>query len=139
MSVRTLKACSPVAATPRGAGTPSPMRASVAMHRGLRLGSPPRRSDRSDYPGSDQISTAVRTCASHDIGPYESLPVYYVDHQYHGHASVSHPLSPFQNLPVTIVAGSSAVYPTAQHSYLIPVRSSSVDPMRSDHVLIGVT
>ena len=79
----------------------------------------------------------VSTSASRVVGPPVSMPVYYVDHQYHTYASVSHPLPPPQNSPVTVVARSSTVYPTAQHSYLIPVRSSSVDPTRSDHVVIG--
>jgi len=119
MLVRSRRTCSPVVATPRGAGTPPRTRESSAMNGMPRIRTLQRRSDRSDPSISDWIPTSVSMCASQ-----ASMPLHYglhSDHQYHVYTTVSHPLPPYQNLPETVVAGSSAVYPTVQRCDPIPV------------------
>ena len=59
------------------------------------------------------------------------------DHQYQVFATIAHPHPPCQYLPIIIVAGSSAVYPTAQRSDPIRVGSASVDLTRPDHIVVG--
>jgi len=71
--------------------------------------------------------------------PQVTLPVHYHDNLYYEYTSVSHPFPPYQkqNPPITVMTWSPAAYPMAQHSYPILVGSPSVDPMCSDHVVVG--
>jgi len=124
----------PVVVTPICAGTPSHTRESTAVIGTSRFGASQRLSDHSDPIISDRIFTSVSMCQSQAPMPLNYNPI--SDHQYSVYASVAHPQPPCQYPLVTVVAGSSAVNPTAQRSYPIPVGSASVNLTRPDNIVV---